>query len=67
MAVRRFISWQDGAFINSDPGMTRKLCGLGLGFFRHRFAGGPFRWPEPGPVMYPQAQLEEVARGVVGC
>lgn len=66
MAVRRFIKLQDGAFINGDPGMTRKLCGLGLGFFRHRLADGPFRWPAPGPVMYATQQLDEVARGVVG-
>jgi len=65
-AVSRFITLQDGAFINGDPGMKRKLCGLGLGFFRHRLAEGPFRWPAPGPVMYTRQQLEEVARGVVG-
>jgi hypothetical protein len=66
MAVKRFIALSDGAFTNSDPGMNRKLCGLGLGFFRHRLAGGPFRWPEPGPTMYSTEQLEEVARDVVG-
>src|SRR5262245_33755973 len=65
MAVKQFINLKDGAFTNSDPGMTRKLCGLGLGFFRHRLAGGPFRWPEPGPVMHSKQQLEEVARAVV--
>jgi hypothetical protein len=55
-----------GAFVNGDPGMTRKLCGLGLGFFRHRLAASPFGWPEPGPVMYSTEQLEETARSVVG-
>jgi len=66
MAVKQFITLKDGAFTNSDPGMTRKLCGLGLGFFRHRLKGGPFRWPEAGPTMYSVEQLEEVARVVVG-
>lgn len=66
MAVKQFISFKDGAFSNRDPGMTRKLCGLGLGFFRHRLAGGPFRWPAPGPIMYSVEQLEDVARFVVG-
>jgi hypothetical protein len=66
MAVQRFITLKDCAFANSDPGMTRKLCGLGLGFFRHRLAGGPFQWPKPGPVMHSRQQLEEVARAVVG-
>ena len=66
MAVKAFISLKDGAFVNTDPGMTRKLCGLGLGFFRHRLAGGPFRWPAPGPTLYPDQQLEDVGRAVVG-
>src|SRR5262245_11829114 len=66
LAVKRFITLQDGAFMNSDPGMIRKLYGLGLGFFRHRLAEGPFRWPAPGPVMNSRQQLEEVARAVVG-
>ena len=66
MAVQRFIALKDGAFANSDPGMLRKLCGLGLGYFRHRLAGGPFRWPEPGPSRHAIQQLEEAARAVVG-
>jgi len=66
LAVSRFITLQDGAFINSDPGMIRKLCGLGLGFFRHRLAKGPFQWPAPGPVLHSRQQLEEVARALVG-
>jgi hypothetical protein len=66
MAVKRFIALRDGAFTNSDPGMVRKLCGLGLGFFRHRLAGGPFRWPEPGPPRHAIQELEEAARAVVG-
>ena len=66
LAVKRFIGLKDGAFRNSDPGMTRKLCGLGLGFFRHRLGGGPFRWPAPGPTMNSEQQLEDVARVVVG-
>lgn len=63
-AVKRFIAVRDGAFANSDPGMVRKLCGLGLGFFRHRLAGGPFRWPEPGPPRHAIQDLEDVARTV---
>jgi len=66
MAVKAFITLKDGAFTNSDPGMTRKLCGLGLGFFRHRLGGGAFRWPAPGPTMDSVQQLEDVARIVVG-
>jgi len=66
MAVKAFITLKDGAFTNSDPGMTRKLCGLGLGFFRHRLGGGAFRWPAPGPTMDSLQQLEDVARIVVG-
>lgn len=66
LAVQRFITLKDGAFANSDPGMTRTLCGLGLGFFRHRVAGGPFHWRPPGPVMYSRQQLEDIARAVVG-
>jgi len=66
MAVKRFIALKDGAFMNSDPGMTRKLCGLGLGFFRHRLAGSPFRWPEPDSSRHAIQQLAEVARAVVG-
>jgi hypothetical protein len=66
MAVQRFITLKDGAFTNRDPGMTRKLCGLGLGFFRHRLGGSPFRWPAPGPTMHAVQQLEDVARVVVG-
>lgn len=66
MAVKRSIVLGDGAFTNSDPRMVRKLCGLGLGFFRHRFAGGPYRWEDPGPSRHTVQQLEEVARAVVG-
>jgi hypothetical protein len=66
MAVQRCIVLKDGAFMNSDPGMTRKLYGLGLGFFRHRLADGPFRWPQPAPSRHTIQQLEEVARAVVG-
>ena len=66
MAVQRCIVLKDGAFMNSDPGMTRKLYGLGLGFFRHRLADGPFRWPQPALSRHTIQQLEEVARAVVG-
>lgn len=66
LAVKRFIHLQDDELVNSDPGMVRLLHGLGLGFFRHRLANGPFRWPAPGPVMHSRQQLEEVARDVVG-
>ncbi len=66
MAVQRFISLKNGVFVNDDPGMTRKMWGLGMGFFRHRLAASPFGWPEPGPTMYSREQLEETARAVVG-
>lgn len=66
MAVKRFVALADDELTNSDPGMVRKLCGLGLGFFRHRLAGGPFRWPEAGPSRNTPQELEAVARGIVG-
>ena len=64
-AVQRFMTWGDLAFFTNDDGMIRRIHGLALGFFRHRLAGGPFRWPEPKPSMYPLPQLEEVASTVV--
>jgi len=66
MAVKAFVTLKDGAFTNSDPGMVRKLCGLGLGFFRHQLEGGPFHWEDSGPPRNTQQELEEVARTVVG-
>ena len=66
MAVKRFVTLKDGEFINSDPGMIRKLCGLGLGFFREQLAGGPFQWDDSGPLRDSLQELEDVARTVVG-
>jgi hypothetical protein len=65
-AVARFITLQNDAFLNSDPGMTRKLCGLGLAFFRHRLAGGPFQWADVGTAMHSQEEVRSVADAVVG-
>ena len=48
MAVKRFIQFKNGELVNTDPGMDRTLCGLGLGFFKQRLAGGPFGWDPPG-------------------
>jgi hypothetical protein len=45
--------------------LDRKLCGLALGYFRHRLQGGPFQWHEgPDPFNTPEA-IEEVVRAVV--
>lgn len=67
LAVRYFFRFRDGEFVNTDPKMDNKLPGLGLGFFRHRLAGSPFRWTT-GPLQGPHtmAELEQIAREVVG-
>ncbi len=68
MAVKRFISFKDGEFVNSDPGMVRLLHGLGMGFFRHRLAGGPFHWGEDTRERSASElqAIEEIARAVLG-
>jgi|KBSSwiStaDraftv2_1062776.scaffolds.fasta_scaffold638602_2 hypothetical protein len=45
--------------------IDRRLYGLALGFFRHRVAGGPFHWYEPGETGHSAASLEEVVRAVI--
>jgi hypothetical protein len=66
LAVKRFIALQSGAFVNADPGMDRKLCGLGLGFFRERLKGGPFRWSQAGASWNSPQLLQDVIKTVVG-
>ena len=66
MAVKAFVALKDGAFTNSDPGMVRKLCGLGLGFFREQLPGGPFHWDDSEPLRETLQELEAVTRAVVG-
>jgi hypothetical protein len=65
-AVKRFIVLKDGAFVNTDPGMDRKLCGLGLGFFRERLKGGPFRWAQSDSSWNSPQLLQDVIKTVVG-
>jgi hypothetical protein len=65
-AVARFITLDNKTFRNSDPGMTRKLCGLGLASFRHRLAGGPLEWADVGTAIHPAEELRRVADAVVG-
>ena len=65
-AVKRFITLTDGTFTNSDPGMIRKLCGLGLGFFRRRLSKGPYQWSEAGPQRHSDQEIEDVVRSVLG-
>ena len=46
--------------------LGRKLCGLALGYFRHRLAGGPFRWDETGGYMpTSEAERRAVAQAVM--
>jgi len=66
MAVKRFIALKNGEFVNTDPGMDRKLCGLGLGFFRERLKDGPFRWTQPDSSWNSPQLLQDVIRTVVG-
>jgi hypothetical protein len=64
-AVKHFVRWQDGTFHTDDVDMLRRFYGLALGFFRHRLAGSPFRWPEPAPYLHPLAELEATARAII--
>jgi hypothetical protein len=66
MAVGRFVSVRDGAFVNSDAGMVRKLCGLGLAYFRRRLPDGPYQWSDPGVSRHSVQQLEQVAHAIAG-
>jgi len=74
MAVKHFIQLNESRFVDSGLGKDR-LCGLGLGFFRHRLAGMCFQWEPPDPfyVNYVnqkrlpgQESPEDVAREVTG-
>jgi len=74
MAVKHFIKFKESAFEDTGLGQDY-LCGLGLGFFRHRLAGSCFTWDPPDPVyaeppnlkLLPgQLSREEVARAVIG-
>src|SRR5258707_916140 len=73
MAVRQLMSLRGLRFEKAGTAeqhrrmgdIDRRLYGLALGFFRHRLAGGPFRWNESGDVGHSAASLEEVVRAVV--
>ena len=74
MAVKHFIKFKGSALEDTGLGQDY-LCGLALGFFRHRLAGSCFAWNPPDPVYanlpdlnLPPGQLsrEEVARAVIG-
>lgn len=65
-AVKHFVTWRDGSFHTEDAGMVRRFHGLALGFFRHRLAGSPFRWPEAKPSFHSLPDLEATARTVIG-
>ena len=74
MAVKHFIKFQESALVDSGLGQDY-LCGLGLGFFRHRLAGSCFTWDPPDPIyvnyinqkrLPGQLSPEEVARALVG-
>ena len=74
MAVRQFVKFEGSRFINS--GLDRdRMCGLGLGFFRHRLANSCFQWEAPDPayvnlvsqtLLPGQETPEEVARKMIG-
>jgi hypothetical protein len=49
MAVKNFIKLDESRFIDSGLGRDQ-LCGLGLGYFRHRLADTCFRWEAPDPI-----------------
>ena len=67
LPVKFAIRLQDGAFVNSNPNMTSKLYGLGLGIFRVRLANGPYQWEDSQPYPYPSpAEIEDVLRAVIG-
>ena len=73
MAVKHFITLNGSRFVDSGLGKD-KLCGLGLGFFRHRLTGTCFRW-EAADLVYVnflnqkilpgQESPEEVARTII--
>jgi hypothetical protein len=65
MAVKRFIQFKNGELVNTDPGMERKLSGLGLGFFRRSLAGGPFGWGPTGPQRHPEQTYQDVVKTVL--
>ncbi len=73
MAVKRLWTLRDLRFENAGSdeerrrmgGLDRKLSGLALGYFRHRLAGGPFRWSEARSPMNTEEQVEDVVRTVV--
>ena len=74
MAVKHFIKLNASGFMDTGLGRDR-LCGLGLGFFRHRLNGTCFQWEPPDPVYLKYANqkavpgqetIEEVARAVIG-
>jgi hypothetical protein len=73
MAVRRLLRLRGLRFEKAGTAeehrrmgdIDRRLYGLALGFFRHRLAGGPFRWYEPGETGHSTASLEEVVRAVL--
>lgn len=46
-AVGDAIVLEGKQLVNHEPKLADKIYALGLGFFRHRMAGGPFRWTEP--------------------
>ena len=66
LAVKAFLRLRNGELVNMDPGMERKLCGLGLGFFRHRLPNGPYHWGPPGPERHPAQTLQDVVKSVIG-
>jgi hypothetical protein len=66
MAVKQFIKFKNDELVNTDPGMERKLCGLGLAFFRQRLADGPFHWGSSGPQRNPDQTYQDVVTGVLG-
>jgi hypothetical protein len=49
---------------------NRRLCGLGLGYFRHRFDKGPFTWNRELPPGYaalcPPEKVEQVLAACLG-
>jgi hypothetical protein len=66
LAVKRFITFRDGAFVNSDPGMVRLLFGLAQAFMRVRLAGGSLQWTESVPPRTTPQEIEDVEQAVIG-
>jgi hypothetical protein len=54
----------------TQPQDDRRLCGLGLGYFRHRFDKGPFTWERQLPPGYealcPPEKVKEVLAACLG-